>query len=136
MTDNELRKLSRAELLEMLIAKMKENSELRRQLAEARFTAEKAGTLAEASLMVSGVFEAADKAARQYLESIENAQKRQMEISGGIINDAYSQADEIVADARRRASAILAKARAESGRTAPRPRMDPGIAPARPREVS
>lgn len=77
MTDKELRKLSRAELLEMLIAQVEENESLRKRLEEAetaledrRLIMEQAGTMAEAALRLNGVFEAADKAAQQYVENI------------------------------------------------------------------
>lgn len=77
MTDNELRRLSRAELLEMLLAQMKENEKLQKHLDEAKaalsdrkIDIDRAGTLAEAALKLNGVFEAADRAARQYLENI------------------------------------------------------------------
>lgn len=78
MTDKELKRLNRAELLEMLLAQMEENEKLNRQLQEARdaldnrqIAIEQSGTLAEAAMRLNGVFEAADQAARQYLENIE-----------------------------------------------------------------
>lgn len=77
MTDKELRRLSRSELLEMLLAQMEENERLKKSLKEAqaalaerRIGIEKSGTLAEAALKLNGVFEAADRAAQQYLENI------------------------------------------------------------------
>lgn len=77
MTDRELRRMSRGELLEMLIAQMEENERLRKSLEEARTALEnrqiaiaQAGTMAEAALRLNGVFEAADEAARQYLENV------------------------------------------------------------------
>lgn len=77
MTDRELKRLSRAELLEMLLAQIEENKALKEQLQETRdaledrqIVIEKAGTMAEAALQLNGVFEAADRAARQYLENI------------------------------------------------------------------
>lgn len=77
MTDKELKRLSRRELLEMLLAQMEENEKLswRLQKAEAalearRIEIEKAGTMAEAALRLNGVFEAADRAAQQYLENV------------------------------------------------------------------
>ena len=77
MTDKELRRLSRAELLEMFLEQMEKNEKLKRRLAEAqaelenrRIIIDESGTLAEASLRLNGVFEAADRAARQYLENI------------------------------------------------------------------
>ena len=77
MTEKELRRLSRAELLELLLAQTEENEKLKKRLqaAEAalsdrKIIMEKAGTMAEAALKLNGVFEAADRAARQYLENI------------------------------------------------------------------
>ena len=77
MTDKELRRLSRSELLELLIAQMEENRKLEKSLEEARtalsdrqIRIEHAGTMAEAALRLNGVFEAADRAACQYLENI------------------------------------------------------------------
>ncbi len=77
MTDKEVRRLSRSELLEMLIAQMQENEKLKQSLEEAnaalsnrRIVLEQAGTMAEAALRLNRVFEAADEAARQYLENI------------------------------------------------------------------
>lgn len=80
MTDKELKRLSRAELLEMLLAQIEENEELNRRLQETqkaledrRLEVQKAGTMAEAALRLNGVFDAADRAARQYLENIRRA---------------------------------------------------------------
>lgn len=77
MTDKELRHLSRAELLEMLLAQAEENERLRQKLKEAqnaladrRINIDESGTMAEAALKLNRVFEAADQAARQYLENI------------------------------------------------------------------
>lgn len=77
MTDKELRRLSRAELLKMLLAQTEENQKLKKQLQEAKdalaerqIAIDNAGTLAEAALALNGVFAAADEAARQYLENV------------------------------------------------------------------
>ena len=77
MTEKELRRLSRAELLELLLAQAEENEKLKKRLrkteaalADRRIAIEQSGTLAEAALKLNGVFEAADRAARQYLENI------------------------------------------------------------------
>lgn len=77
MTDKELKRLNRAELLEMLIEQIKENEDLRSQLEEAneklsrrRIAVESSGSIAEAALKLNGVFEAAERAAEQYLENI------------------------------------------------------------------
>lgn len=78
MTDKELKRLSRGELLEMLIAQVKENHALRKQLDQAQaqlrdrsIILERAGSIAEAALALNGVFEAAEAAAAQYIESIQ-----------------------------------------------------------------
>ncbi len=77
MTSKELKRLSRRELLEMLIEQMKENQRLRNRLEQAEAELEnrelvslRAGSMAEAAMQLNGVFEAADKAARQYLENV------------------------------------------------------------------
>lgn len=83
MTSKELKRLSRRELLEMLIEQMKENQRLRNRLEQAEAELEnrelvslRAGSMAEAAMQLNGVFEAADKSARQYLENVyRSAQK-------------------------------------------------------------
>lgn len=74
-----LRKLKRADLLEMLVEQGKEVealrvqvSELQRRLDERNIQLAQAGNIAEAALKLNGVFEAAQAAAQQYLESVQN----------------------------------------------------------------
>ena len=78
LAQKELRHMSRAELLELLLAQAEENEKLRQQLkvaqqalADRRIGISQSGTMAEAALRLNGVFEAADKAARQYLENVQ-----------------------------------------------------------------
>lgn len=75
--DKELKRMSRKDLLEILISQMEENERLNAELEELRelvnvrkIVAGSTGTLAEAALKLNGVFEAADAAARQYLENV------------------------------------------------------------------
>ena len=70
MTDKELRKLRRIELLELLVEQGEEMERLRGQLQKAQealqertIVIQKAGSLAEAALRLNGVFTAADQAA-------------------------------------------------------------------------
>ncbi len=77
MTDKELKKLSRKELLEMLLEQSKlldsrqaEIDSLRSELENKNILLENAGSIAEAALKISGVFEAAQRAADIYLESV------------------------------------------------------------------
>ena len=77
MTDNDLKKLSRAELLELLLDAAKENNRLREeieslkaQLNDRQIAIAESGTLAEAALKLSGIFTAADEAAKLYLDAL------------------------------------------------------------------
>ena len=87
MTDRELRKLSRTDLLEMLVDLSEELNRVKQQLEEAeeklnkrQIAIDNAGSIAEASLQLNGVFEAAEAAGEQYLENIRNLSDRQEEI--------------------------------------------------------
>lgn len=77
MTEKELRKLSRAELLELLLIQAKEAEQLRKRLeraeeklADRQLQVLEAGNLAQAALAINGVMEAAQAAADQYLANI------------------------------------------------------------------
>lgn len=72
-----LKKLSRQDLLEMLIAEEKRIDQLERELQEAqealkerKILIDNSGSIAEAALKLNGIFEAAQAAADQYLENI------------------------------------------------------------------
>lgn len=87
MTDKDVQKLRRGELLEMLIEQSKEVETLRAELAEAnrkledrRIKLDRAGSIAEASCMMNGIFEAAQAAAQQYLENIQYLNENQEKI--------------------------------------------------------
>lgn len=88
MTDKELRRLNRRELLEMLIAETEENTRLRSELEQARekladrrILLEESGSMAEAALRLNGVLEAADKAALQYLENVRRMAQEKEEVT-------------------------------------------------------
>ena len=74
MTDKELRRLRREDLLQLLIGQQKQIEDLtaalesaEAALADRKLRMEKAGSIAEAALQLNGVFEAAQKAADEYL---------------------------------------------------------------------
>ena len=85
LSDKELRRLKRVELLEMLLELSRENEDLMLELEEKnriiealnlqlenrKIDLKHAGTIAEASFKLNGVFEAAEKAAEQYLENLQ-----------------------------------------------------------------
>lgn len=77
MTEQELRKLNRRDLLELLVSQGKERDALQAELEETKAALAdrqlhiaEMGSIAEAALMVNGVFDTAQKAADQYLENI------------------------------------------------------------------
>ncbi len=86
MTDKELKKLTRAELLEMLLVQSREKQRLEEELQEVKGKLDEkeikiaeSGSIAEAALKLSGIFEAAQKAADQYLENVKRAAPRGQE---------------------------------------------------------
>lgn len=77
MTEKELRKCSKADLMEMLMFKQREADSLRAELEEEKkkqkdmhLKLSRVGSLAEASLALTNVFEEAQRAADNYLESV------------------------------------------------------------------
>lgn len=77
MTEKELHKLKRAELLEMMLAQSREIEvlrarieELETKLADREIRIRESGSIAEAALKLNGIFEAAQAAADQYLENV------------------------------------------------------------------
>lgn len=93
MTEKELRRLRRSDLLEILLELSKENQELREQLKESQkklqdrqILIEESGSLAEAALKLNRIFEDAQAACEQYeqnvhlrCEQLENDTKRKCE---------------------------------------------------------
>ncbi|MBQ7849358.1 MAG: DNA repair protein [Clostridia bacterium] len=78
MAGKDLRKLSKTDLLELLIEQGRENVALRErlekaeaELAQRRMLIEESGSIAEAALKLSGVFEAAQRAIDLYRENCE-----------------------------------------------------------------
>ena len=91
MTDKELRKLKRIEILELLLEQSKENERLRaeiedmkKKLEDREIAIKESGSIAEAALKLNGIFEAAQKAADQY---IENLKMQNEEPNKGDVND-------------------------------------------------
>ena len=117
MTAEELRKLSRTDLMEVLVAQMKENEILQKQvekakklLSEREITLRESGTMAEAAMKLCGVFEAADAATKLYRENLENAFSR----SRDIIREAEEKAAQIISDAEKKAAQMIFDAEAAS----------------------
>lgn len=123
MTGKELRKLGRPQLLELLVAQGKELEGLKERLAKAeeqleerRLAIDEAGSIAEASLTLSGVFEAAEQAAALYMENIKELSSRQEKICAEREAKKQKEAEEILKKAQRGADVILNSAREECRR--------------------
>lgn len=105
MTDKDLRRLSRAELLDILYEQRKryedslaENQALRQQLEDRTLRIASAGSIAEAAIQVNGVFEAAQAAADQYLASVKAATAEMVQKT----DEAQRQREAILQDAKSR----------------------------------
>lgn len=128
MNQKELKRLSRTDLLEMMLDLSKENEHLRKELHQVKarledrtIAVEQSGSLAEAAMNLNGVFQAAQAACEQYSMNIRAqadallAQAREKQEgadarAGEILARSNAQADRILAQARAQAKQILDEA--------------------------
>lgn len=110
MTDRQLRKASRMDLLKLLLDQRKENEALRQQLLQAQeqlqqrqITIDQSGTLAEAALKLSGIFDAAETACQYYSENIRNLSGRQEEICRTMERETREKCDRMLEQAKQMA---------------------------------
>ncbi|MBQ8975462.1 MAG: hypothetical protein IJ072_07070 [Oscillospiraceae bacterium] len=118
MNERELRRLSRADLLEILVRQGERIQTLESELAQARAGLEnreiklrEVGSIAEASLRLNDVFNAAEKAAKQYLDNVKAVSDRQEEALAKREADSKAQAAKIILDAKREAEMIISAAK-------------------------
>lgn len=134
MTDRELSRLRRTELLEMLIEQGKENERLQQQLkiaqdalAERKLAIEESGSMAEAAFKLNDVLVSAQNAVDLYVENVKRSIHQQKEETAAALRDAQIQASQTVADAdlhsrsilddtRRQADELIRNARTEAER--------------------
>lgn len=107
MTDKELKRLSRTELLELLLEQTRERERLEKALEEAeqkladrQLQIEEAGDIAHAVLQINGVMEAAQAAARQYLENMERLERQTRQRCDQMLLKAALDAEEIIRKAK------------------------------------
>lgn len=121
MTDKELRRLRRDDLLQILINQQKELDDLnaaldkaKEELEKKRIAIQESGSVAEAALRLNGVFEAAQAAADQYEEQM-RAEADEMRAHAEIERDnAKKMVEDATRSARTEAERILSKARDEA----------------------
>ena len=110
MTERELRRLSRADLLELLLAQRRENEQLRcildqtqAQLVDRTIKIENAGSIAEASLQLNGIFTATQDSCQQYLDNIRMMNDRQTQVCQQMEQETKEKCDRMVAEAEMKA---------------------------------
>ena len=110
MTDRQLRKASRPELLKMLQQCRQENDDLRQrleqtqsQLQSRQLVVDQSGTLADAALKLSGIFEAAESACQYYTENIRTLSGRQEEICRKMEQESREKCDRMLEQAKQMA---------------------------------
>ena len=125
MTEQELHRLSRKDLLELMLQQAKETEEiktkyetklnmiktenekereiLKKELEEAKKNLQnreiiinEAGSIAMAALQINGIFEAAQAAGQQYIENIRSINDRQAKICAQRENESRAEADEML----------------------------------------
>ena len=106
LTEKDLKKLNRYQLLELLIIQTERADKLQiklenaeKELSEQELKISSLGSMAEAALQVSGVFQAAQDAADMYIDA---AKKRAQEIEDA----AHKKAAEILVQAQAQARRI------------------------------
>lgn len=117
MIDRELKKLNRAELLELLLESTVRCESLQReldranaQLADRALAVEQCGSLAEAALRLGGVFAAADEAAALFRENVARLQSETEAACAARLAEAEEQAKAILAEAERQREAAESSA--------------------------
>lgn len=120
MADNELKHMSRADLIEIIYQYQSREQEQAQKIAELtalvedrRINIENAGSIAEAALSLNHVFAAAQATADQYIAEIREANANKEAQAQQILNEAISQADSIRQQAQNEYNAMIDKANHE-----------------------
>lgn len=118
MKPKELKRLSKDDLLEMMLSLTKENVQLReenvqlrRKLEDRTIAVSESGSLAEAALKLNGIFEAAQAACEQYTENIRWRSQNQEELCRKMESEAQEKCDAMIAQAKQQADQLLEEAR-------------------------
>lgn len=109
MTDKEFKRLSRAQLIEIIYRlQLKEeelsaqNQQLKKALAEKRLRMDRVGNLAEAVLEINNVMQAAQDAAAQYIDEIRQMRSEMEEERRKVMEQARQEAAQQYAEDSRR----------------------------------
>ena len=121
MTEKEMKKLSRTDLLRMLIDQGEEMEALKEELEKAKaeisereIKLTEAGSIAEAALKINGVFEAAQAASQQYLENVKHLSERQDALARIKERETREKCERQILETKEKCDAMIAKAEKES----------------------
>lgn len=113
MTDKELRKLRRSDLLEILVEQGRRIDALQRELEAAQkqlktrqISISETGSVAEAALKMSGVFDDAQDAAKMYLENIKQRAAEQERISAELEEESRKKAEQLLLNTAKKCRAM------------------------------
>lgn len=121
--EKELRKMSRVELIEVIYTLeqseeqlQKEKKELEKRLSERKIILSEAGSIADAAMGLSKIFQTAQETADQYLNSVAAMQVDSGKKAKALISDAQMQAETTLTEARNQAGVTVneAQSRAEA----------------------
>ena len=117
MTDKEFKRLSRSQLIDIIYQLqlkqeelIAENERLSKELEDKRIRVSKVGNLAEASLEIHGVMQAAQDAAIHYVDEVKTRAGNEIRC---ILKEANAKAASIVEKAHQEAAEIVAQAKEE-----------------------
>ena len=109
MSEKELQHLTRTELLEILLEREKENIALRAQVKELQaklddklLTIDKVGSIAQASLVLNGIFEAAEASCQQYIQNVQLRSARQEQVERQRELESKAQAAALLQETKRK----------------------------------
>lgn len=121
MDEKALNNLSIAELRTLLLSQQQELQELRTQLQELQsqldnrqLALQEAGSIAQAALQLSGIFENAQQAADHYLENVESLHARQEADYQQRLAEAEQQAQELLQSTQKKCRDMEHAARTKS----------------------
>lgn len=121
MTDKEFKRLSRAQLIDIIYQLQVQidelngkKQELERELADKRLRLRNAGNIADAALEMNNCFRDAQNAAEQYLNEIKAIREETETVRQRMLAEAKAEAVACIAEAKAEAATCIAEAKAEA----------------------
>lgn len=117
MVDKEIKRMKRGDLLDILVQQNREIERLQQELeaanqelASRRIKIETSGSIAEASLMLNGVFEAAQAACQQYIDNVKLCSEEKERICAEMERQTKETCDQMIAEAQEQVDAYWEQA--------------------------